>query len=56
MKTIAHQMWGALKERGHPTTQEIDAIDKATPWQEVEPTWWLEMMSTYRTIAAAGAL
>lgn len=22
----------------------IEVIDKATPWQEVEPRWWLEMM------------
>jgi hypothetical protein len=23
---------------------KIDAIDKETPWQHVEPEWWLEMM------------
>lgn len=23
---------------------KIDAIDDDTPWQEVEPTWWVEMM------------
>lgn len=22
----------------------LDAIDKETPWQHVEPEWWLEMM------------
>lgn len=23
---------------------EIDKIDQDTPWQEVEPNWWLSMM------------
>ena len=23
---------------------DIDAIDNDTPWQEVEPKWWLSMM------------
>jgi hypothetical protein len=23
---------------------KLDAIDKETPWQHVEPEWWLEMM------------
>lgn len=24
--------------------RRIDAIDKATPWRETEPRWWLQMM------------
>lgn len=24
---------------------EIAAIDKATPWSDVEPDWWVEMMA-----------
>lgn len=23
---------------------QIESIDKETPWSEVEPKWWLEMM------------
>jgi hypothetical protein len=23
---------------------KLDAIDKETPWQHVEPEWWLDMM------------
>lgn len=36
--------WAALKARGNPTLAEIEAIDNATPWKEVEPRWWLAMM------------
>jgi hypothetical protein len=33
--------WAALKQE---TLDRIKTIDKATPWAEVEPQWWLEMM------------
>lgn len=47
------QMWEELKTRGNYTSQEIDAIDKETPWSEVEPEWWLEMMQARAAIAKA---
>jgi hypothetical protein len=51
--------WAALKARGNYTRAEIDAIDAATPWSEVEPQWWLAMMAARNTIGmsvfAAGA-
>lgn len=31
----------------------IDAIDKATPWQETEPRWWLAMMNVQRAVINA---
>lgn len=33
--------WVALKA---DILRQIEAIDKATPWSEVEPRWWLEMV------------
>jgi len=30
------------------TINEFDKIDKDTPWQEVEPKWWLDMMELSR--------
>lgn len=27
---------------------DIDTIDGNTPWQEVEPGWWLQMMAIRR--------
>ncbi len=48
MNTPAEQ-WKDLKTQ---TLVAIDAIDKATPWQETEPKWWLEMMEVRRKISA----
>ena len=33
--------WQMLKAE---TLRKIDEIDRATPWQETEPEWWLRMM------------
>jgi hypothetical protein len=42
--------WEELKARGNATLSEIDSIDRDTPWAEVEPRWWLEMMDFRRTL------
>ena len=34
--------WRAAKDA---LLREIAAIDKDTPWSEVEPDWWIEMMA-----------
>ena len=39
------QKWEALVQRGSPTVEEIDAIDRDTPGSEHEPEWWIEMMA-----------
>lgn len=44
-----YQRWQELKAKG-PTLAEIEAIDQATPWGEVEPDWWLEMMGVAREL------
>lgn len=44
--------WETLKARGYFTVEEINAIDKDTPWSEIEPTWWLEMMGELDTLRA----
>lgn len=31
----------------------IEAFDKRTPWQDVEPRWWLEMMEKAKVIRTA---
>lgn len=31
---------------------ELSAIDKATPWSEAEPKWWLEMSNVQRDLYA----
>lgn len=28
---------------------DIDSIDNETPWQEVEPEWWVQMMVLRRS-------
>lgn len=30
--------------------KSIEEINAATPWQEVEPKWWLEMMDVSRSL------
>lgn len=43
-------MWLALFHGEESVTIEaIDEIDNLTPWSEVEPQWWLDMMH-YRKI------
>jgi hypothetical protein len=37
--------WTALKAE---MSARIEAIDRATPWAETEPRWWLEMMEVKR--------
>lgn len=46
------ERWAELKARGSVTAAEIDAIDRDTPWKEVEPRWWFEMMKARAAIAA----
>jgi hypothetical protein len=41
------QRWAKLKEH---ILREIEAIDQATPWQDYEPKWWLEMQETRRQL------
>jgi len=41
------ERWIALRAQ---FLAEIDAIDKATPWSEVEPDWWLEMANARRSV------
>jgi hypothetical protein len=35
------------------TLFKLGMIDECTPWQEVEPQWWLDMMQTTRTLQDA---
>ena len=43
------ELWEALRDREErPTIEEIDAIDNLTPWSEIEPNWWLDMMMERR--------
>ena len=32
------------------TLDEIDKIDKKTPWQNTEPKWWLRMMKLRKVV------
>lgn len=32
----------------HNFIKEMSEIDKQTPWQEVEPEWWLDMSELQR--------
>ena len=41
------QKWRELKAH---ILQRIEEIDERTPWKEVEPQWWLEMMSVAREL------
>lgn len=49
-KQEPYERWEQLKARGNVTAEEIDAIDRDTPWAEVEPRWWLEMMDFRRSL------
>ena len=47
------QQWEELKHElqslpAQEIVSRIDAIDNETKWQEVEPDWWVEMMSARR--------
>ena len=47
------ERWQRLKARGNYTVEEIEAIDKDTPWSDLgEPAWWLEMMEAQRACRA----
>jgi len=37
-QTDCKNIWDSIKNC-HPTIDEIDNIDKATPWSEAEPVW-----------------
>lgn len=49
-QTQCREMWEQLlhSERYsvdiEATIKEIDRIDSLTPWSEVEPNWWLDMI------------
>jgi len=47
-KPPARDRWEALKAK---VRAEIGAIDKDTPWAEVEPEWWLEMQEVLRAVS-----
>ncbi len=32
------------------TLKDIDTIDGDVPWREVEPEWWLQMMTLRRVV------
>lgn len=50
--TVPSARWKAAKVA---LLREIAAIDDDTPWSEVEPDWWLEMMAVQRAaLAKAG--
>ncbi len=40
-KSTPSEMFEQLK---NAIVQATEMIDSDTPWQEVEPKWWLEMM------------
>lgn len=44
-------MWEQVfhSEKG-PTIEEIDYIDSLTPWSNIEPNWWLDMMRERRAL------
>lgn len=45
-------LWESIKNN-RPTLEEINNIDKATPWSNTEPSWWLEMMEVKRQLLKA---
>jgi len=47
MATTPKERWIELKAQ---MQQEIDKIDKDTPWQVIEPAWWLEMREIEKII------
>lgn len=52
-QTECKAMWLELFNGDEPVTIEaIDKIDDLTPWSEIEPNWWCDMMH-YRKILQA---
>jgi hypothetical protein len=49
MKT-PKERWEEIK--ANPTVEQIDAINKDTPWTETEPLWWIEMMEVRARLVA----
>lgn len=49
-QTDAKKKWDVLKEH---ILNQIDEIDKETPWSASEPPCWLEMMDVQRIILKA---
>lgn len=41
------QLWEELKEE---ILSKIEEIDCQTPWQDVEPNWWMDMKKIEREI------
>ena len=43
-----------MKEKYEELKQQIlksiEEIDKETPWQNIEPEWWLEMMELQKFV------
>ena len=33
--------------------KQIDEIDRDTPWSQIEPQWWLDMMKIRRQVQQA---
>lgn len=49
------ERWEAIKARGDYTVDEIDSIDRDTPWSDLgEPAWWLEMMEARNALWMSG--
>lgn len=42
-------LWESIKGN-RPTLEEIDNIDKMTPWSNIEPKWWLDMMDARKEL------
>lgn len=42
------QKWDDLR---YEFIQRIDELDRATPYQSVEPEWWLQMQKARRQLA-----
>lgn len=48
-QTECKALWESIKGN-RPTLEEIDNIDSKTPWSNIEPKWWLEMMEFRRNL------
>ena len=44
--------WEALKAE---FISKIAEIDHMTPWSNIEPQWWLEMMAAEKAVREGGA-
>lgn len=51
-QTECKALWESIKGN-RPTLEEIDNIDSKTPWSNIEPKWWLEMMEVRRELQKA---